>query len=244
MIYFTIEGLIGHFRKYYTTVTSLTYAFPPRNTVAGIIAAILGMRRDSYYDIFSRKRAKLGLQILTPIRKVSFTTNYLDTDQLTLRRFRGEGMVPTRVEYVMGTNGSPLRYRIFFEHKDKNIIEKLKAKLRERKTCYPLSLGPANCLAHICEFGDEDVDIINATGDKEFNILTVIRQDNVVKIDPAKNVGKRIMIEERLPPDFKGGRQPASKSLNYIYEAECRPLRVFVKGEVYKINSDGYGTFM
>jgi CRISPR-associated protein Cas5h len=243
MISFIIEGMMGQFRKYYTTVTSLTYSFPPRNTVAGIIAAILGLERDSYYDLFSRDKAGIGLQILNPVRKVSFSTNYLDTDQLSYGKFRGESMLPTRVEYVMSLNGGPLRYKVFIEHKDVKFTEALKNKLREQKSHYPLSLGPANCLASLSDFEDMDVEVLHSDGKEEFNIITVISQNQIIKIDPFKNKGKRIMIEERAPPDFKGDRMPASRSMNYIYEADCKSLIVSLKGGVYKIGNE-YGTFM
>jgi len=233
---------MGHFRKYYTTVTSLTYAFPPRNTIVGIIAAILGLKRDSYYDLFSRSKSKIGLQILTPIRKVSFSTNYLDTDQLNYRRFRGESIVPTRIQYVMSIDANPLKYRIFLEHEDIKLVETLKNRLREGKIYYPLSLGAANCLAFISDFRDMDTDILNIEDEKEFDIVTVIRQDHI-KIDPKKNSGKRIMIEERIPPDFEGDRQPSSKSINYIYEANCKPMTISVKGKIYRIDAE-YGTFL
>ena len=244
MISFTIEGYMGHFRKYYTTVTSLTYAFPPRNTVVGILAAILGLKRDSYYNLFSRENSKIGLQILTPVRKAPYSLNYLDTDALSYRRFRGEGMVPTRVECVMSLDGGPLRYRIFLEHEDKGLLKVLKDKIKEARSTYPLSLGPAYCLAYISDYQDMEAVIPFKTDGGEFEIVTIVRQDQI-EIDPEKNIGRKIMIEERLPPDFKDDRVPGTKSLNYVYEADSKPLTVTLKGdtEVYKMD-DKYGTFM
>jgi len=233
---------MGQFRKYYTTVTSLTYAFPPRNTIIGIIAAILGLERDSYYDQFSRDKAKVGLQILSPVRKISFSTNYLDTDQLSYGRFRGESMVPTRVEYVMGLRDGLLRYRVFLEHKDAQLLETLKNKIRGKKSHYPLSLGPANCLASLNGFEDMDVEVLHLDNEGEFEVVTVMRQDQI-RLDPSKNKGRRIMVEERAPPDFRRNRLPASKSINYVYEADCKPLTVSLRGDVFKV-AGGYGTFM
>ena len=243
MISFTIEGFMGHFRKYYTTVTPLSYVFPPRNTIVGILAAILGLKRDSYYNLFLRSNSKIGLQILTPVRKVSFSTNYLDIDALSYEKFRGKGMVPTRGEYVISLDGGALKYKIFLEHKDENLLETLEAKLKEMKSYYPLSLGSANCLAFLSDYqAMKDIVPFQTNGEEEFEIITIVRQDQI-KIDPAKNVGRRIMIEERLPPDFKDDRIPGSKSLNYVYEADCKPLIVALKGEVYRID-DKYGAFM
>ncbi len=219
MMSFNLEGKMGHFRKFYTTVTSLSYAFPPRNTICGTIAAILGLERDSYYDLLSRDRCKIGIQILEPVKKVLLTTNYLDTDEISFRRLRGIGMKPTRVEYLFSDNDRYLRYKIYFVHEDNKIMDELSKRVKSQKIHYPISLGPAHCLAQIADFEEIEPKAL-VLGDKtQLGILTVIQQDQIVEIDPKLNEGKRIIIEERVPPDFGVGRKPISSAKNYLYEA-------------------------
>ena len=47
IIVFDIKGKFAHFRKFYTNSSSLTYGIPPRTAICGILAAILGLERDS-----------------------------------------------------------------------------------------------------------------------------------------------------------------------------------------------------
>ena len=42
---FDIKGDYGHFKKYYTTSSPLTFSIPPRTTVSGMIGALIGRSR-------------------------------------------------------------------------------------------------------------------------------------------------------------------------------------------------------
>ena len=46
LLIFDIRGEYGHFRKYNTTTSPLTYSIPTRTAIAGILGAILGMERE------------------------------------------------------------------------------------------------------------------------------------------------------------------------------------------------------
>jgi len=58
LLIFDWKGRMGHFRKLDTNSSSLTYSFPSRTTIAGMIAGVLGYEKDSYYELFRRKGAK------------------------------------------------------------------------------------------------------------------------------------------------------------------------------------------
>jgi CRISPR-associated protein, Cas5h family len=69
---------MAHFRKVYSNSTSLSYYFPPRTTVLGIVAAALGLPRDSYYDKLNQ--LNVGVSAVTPLRKLTVGEDILDTD--------------------------------------------------------------------------------------------------------------------------------------------------------------------
>lgn len=77
ILIFDLIGKMGHFRKIDTNSSSLSYSFPPRTTIVGILAGILGMERDSYYEVFSPNQCQIALSVRTPIRKVMQTVNYM-----------------------------------------------------------------------------------------------------------------------------------------------------------------------
>ncbi|MFQ6061523.1 MAG: CRISPR-associated protein Cas5, partial [Thermoplasmata archaeon] len=79
MLIFDIRGRMAHFRKFYTNSSSLSYDFPPRTVICGLIAGILGMPKDSYYEDFSLNRCRIGVAIGSPLRKIVQTVNFIRT---------------------------------------------------------------------------------------------------------------------------------------------------------------------
>lgn len=59
---FDLKGKFAHFRKFYTNSSSLSYLVPPRTVIEGMVAAILGFERDSYYDMFSAENLLVAVQ--------------------------------------------------------------------------------------------------------------------------------------------------------------------------------------
>jgi CRISPR-associated protein, Cas5h family len=79
ILIFDLVGMFAHFRKFYTNSSSLSYAFPPRTVITGLLAGILGYERDKYYEEFSSENCSVGLAIKNPIRKLVQTVNYIRT---------------------------------------------------------------------------------------------------------------------------------------------------------------------
>ncbi len=248
MVVFDVSGFMAHFRRFYSSVTALTYHFPPRNTVIGILASILGYDKDSYYETLSRENSKVAVALMSPVRRVMLPTSYLNTDMISPQALRGaRGTVPTTIEYLLaGPPSENVSYRIFVSHNNPSLLDDLEKRLDERRSAYPVSLGPANCLADVRLVYSGEAKVVYSDG-KEYLINTVIPQDIIVDhgLIPAK--GTKIILEERLPPDFRAGRTPSGASKNYVFEAMGNPLRVKVKGEVFTVNTkDGplNGVFM
>ena len=64
LIAFDIWGDYAYFRRGYTTTSTVSFPFPSRTTIAGLISSILGFKRDSYYDIFEENNSKIGIKLL------------------------------------------------------------------------------------------------------------------------------------------------------------------------------------
>ena len=114
IISFDIHGKFAHFRKYYSNNTALSFSIPPRTTVMGILAAILGYSRDTYYEDFSSDKIRIGLNVCSLLKKSFHRLNFL---RITgLNDFRGKGgRVQTPFEVVSAINISEdeVKYRIF-----------------------------------------------------------------------------------------------------------------------------------
>ena len=61
---FTVRGDFGHFRRVDGTVVRQTYKLPPRTTVAGLLSAVAGLERDSYYDQFGPDTSAVAISLL------------------------------------------------------------------------------------------------------------------------------------------------------------------------------------
>ena len=74
---FRLQGKMAHFRRYYSNSSALTYTIPPRTTVIGIVAGLLGYPRDSYYDFFSLDHCRIALTIGSRLKKQMQKMNLL-----------------------------------------------------------------------------------------------------------------------------------------------------------------------
>jgi CRISPR-associated protein Cas5h len=128
LLIFDLVGKFAHFRKFYTNSSSLTYDFPPPTVIRGLIAAILGIEKDNYYDLLSPERTNISVSIQQPVRKVMQTINYTRTNKNDfsspkniLTRFLAGERVPYQVplEILLSTEErSSLQYRIYFNHEE------------------------------------------------------------------------------------------------------------------------------
>jgi len=233
IIIFDLEGAIAHFRKFYTNSSSLSYAFPPRTVIIGLIAGILGFERDSYYDKFNTENCKIALSVRTPIRKLMQTVNYIRTkDTRELTGSGGYTQVP--VEFVLPLNADFLRYRIYFLHKDEKIMENLRERLKNGTFEYPPYLGITECLATIRLIDDEAEMFFYDDLDKKLELPTVVPIHKIRSINFVE--GFKYIKEDRVPVEFDMNRM-IKKVYGYIYEHNCKSIKnVMIKGEVFKVN--------
>ncbi|MEM2910801.1 MAG: CRISPR-associated protein Cas5 [Nitrososphaerota archaeon] len=248
MLAFSAFSFMAHFRRFYSSVTSLSYHFPPRNTIIGLIAAVMGLDKDSYYDLFSRRQCSVAVSLLTPVRKLVHKLNYLDTDSVTITRLRGIGnRYPAMTELIVPEPPHQrVGYTVYLSHENAEVFDELRKRLRSNLYAYPPSLGAAYCLAELSLMFDGEAQIIAADGE-EFPISTVIRADLIADQGLNPREGLMIMREEGMPPDFKAGRKTSGPSVNFIFEASGKPISIKVRGEVFRIHlhdGDIYGVFM
>jgi len=75
IVTFRYYGRYGHFRKPYSNVSSLSYPFPPRTAIAGLLGAIFGVKKEKVSETFSDERLKVGVAIEKKIKTVTHVTN-------------------------------------------------------------------------------------------------------------------------------------------------------------------------
>lgn len=246
LLVFDISGRMAHFRKIYSTSTSLSYFFPPRTTISGIVASILGFERDYYYDKFLPDKCRIAVSILSRLKKVVQPVNYLNLDEIsetTLRGLKkGDSRVPTSIEFIMSESPSELvTYRVFFYHED--LMGKLEEKLKQRKFAYPPYLGPAYCLAEISPCDPLKVKARLITPQEPIKVSTVVKGSRITSFPQ----GIKVCWESRLPVSFLSGRK-IDRIEDYVCQLEGKPIEgIRLKEEVFScegLPNGTYGTFM
>jgi len=163
---FTVRAPFAHFRKVETSSTRLTYGIPPRTTVNGLVAAILGLEPNSYYELFSLTNSAIAISIGSELQELSLPIKHRNTDpdhmetvsdgELTMKMIDLPEKIPDgeahqRVAHTMLQN---VAYRIDIWLSSSDHYTTLRENLEQGKSYYTPSLGLSECLASIEYHGE------------------------------------------------------------------------------------------
>ena len=226
---FTIRGPWGHFRRIEGNIVKQTYRIIPRTTVAGLLAAVVGIERDGYYDLFAPDESAVAIEPLREIRTINMPMNTLSTASGNLQSLNAQGKIsvklpdPTtlRQQHNYEVLVEPA-YRIDISLADEEWYTKLRETLEAGKSHYVPSLGLSEYLAEIEYHGEFDVD----AGSQDGSVAVDSAVPNAVD-DVVLDEGTRCQIEES--PAFmqadSGGRTTTGFT-TYTYNPDAEPLMV------------------
>ncbi len=250
LLIFDLKGPLGHFRKFYTNASSLTYAFPPRTVVTGLIAGLLGRERDAYYEEFGTDRCKVGISIQSAVKKIMQTVNYIRTKdndgfgsfQGALKTFISRRLVsyPTLIEMVMPTeNHKKITYRVYFSHSDDALMEELHARVKQGRFVYPPYLGLSELLA-----GVEFVAFIGKEHLRQISPKNLVELSSVCNLKIIEDLEFQEKypslqyVEEKMPLEFGKGRE-IRRHGNFLHEQKGRPVCAVLKTACLEIDYEG-----
>jgi CRISPR-associated protein Cas5h len=225
----TVRGPWGHFRRVEGNVVKQTYRIMPRTTVAGLLAAVLGIERDGYYDLFAPERSAVAIEPVEELRTINMPVNALSTAAGNLRSLNSHGKIsvklPDSTDLRQQHNYEVLvdpAYRIDVALDDDERYEQLRETLAAGKSHYVPSLGLSEYLARIEFHGEFDVEDGPDEGTVAVDSAVPDAVDDVV-LDPETRCG----IEES--PAFMtadaGGRTTTAFTA-YVYNPDAGPLTV------------------
>ncbi len=237
---FELSGKFAHFRKYYANNTALSFFMPPRTSLMGMLAAVMGYPKDSYYESLSSEHIRIGARILSPVKKRIHRVNWLKVEGGN--DFRGK-QSHTQTPFEMVSGISPVedlvRYRIYLaagEGENSVFPEICKALLAQR-TVFPVSLGTANLGGSITQVQMKTA-IPLAAKDGLFLFHSALNAQLVQAIDWDRS--KKLNVEEELiPADFmKNGDRELRKMVRLIYSIDGQPFKAKFVGDAWKIDLD------
>ena len=227
LIAFDIWGDYGYFRRGYTSTSTITYPFPSRTTIAGLISGIVGLEKDSYHDLFNENNSKIGLRILNPIKKMNINLNYINTKEgFLLSDIKANPRVQVQAEFL-----KDVKYRIYVSLDDNKLMEELYENLSEHKSVFTPCLGISECIANFKLAYDDLLDLNMAKGiDVEINSVILKNTFDII-IEPGKKYG---IVKS---PGFMNSDRIVSKFLEYYYEENGNAIKV-KNGDFYLVGDE------
>lgn len=219
----TVQSTWGHFKRVGRSVTKQTYRIPPRTTIAGMLAAIVGSDRDTYYDVFGAETSAIAITPLSDIRTVNVPTTGLGTDpKQAVTKTAG-----SRRSYALtyqDTGGdrqihayellADPRYRIDVAVEDEVYYDKLKTRLNNGESYYPPSLGKSE---YLCTIEDVKTDVtpteIDTEGQCGIDSIVPISLSEVI---PQQGVTYDIERSPAVMEATSGGRK-TTRFDDYVY---------------------------
>jgi CRISPR-associated protein Cas5h len=250
IISFKVKGKLAHFRKYYANNTAFSFTIPPRTTLMGMVAAIMGWPKDSYYEILSSENIRFGVRVMSPLKKSFHRLNFLsiksvgDLAKNWSSDFRGEqGRVQTPFEVVSGWNigQNEVVYQIFISCREngQNTFSELRKHLISKTPVYNISLGTANFTASIFDVCMLTTDEIEEKETDDFIYMHTALPTEMVKelrFDKEEFGDYNFVEEDLMPGDFKEKDNREVRKMNrLLFSTSSNPLRVKLKGPYYCI---------
>lgn len=208
ILIFDISSEYGHFRKYNTTTSPLTYSIPTRTAIAGILGAILGMEReqaDGIYpegaipvqEFFSKTNSDIAIQILNPVKKENVAMNLINTKN-SFYDLTKAGR--TQIEFELIKN---VKYRIFFAlNNNEKVFNELVERIKSKRHHFSPYLGLAQFTA--------TVDFVDILQTKQI----VNSDENYIDIISAVNLSKTF------------SEQPIDFDYSAMYSANNMPIEM------------------
>ena len=215
VLMFDISSDFAQFRKYFTNMSPLTFAIPPRTVIGGILGAIIGIDKLENPEMFSRAISFIALKVLNPVRKTKIPTNYIKTTKKThFGRF--EQHKPTNVEYLKSPS-----FRIFASHQDKTLYKKLKFNLSEHRSFYTLNLGVSACLANFTWIGESEIK--RKKCDQDVLIASIVPKDLIKGITLTQDIA----LQQCTLPNLMQNDREVMEYREFLFEINgaCIPVQ-------------------
>jgi CRISPR-associated protein Cas5h len=230
----TVSADWAHFRRIDRTVTKQTYRLPPRTTIAGLLAAIVGVGRDKYYELFDPAVSAIGVEVVGGLRTMTQPSLGLGTNpDETFDSAGGSGKKTVKVSFPDSTDNRQIHsyeyvvdpaYRLYVAVEDDDFHAALKHHLECGTSYYPPSLGLSELLARV-ETPESSV---------EHEVTPVSVDDSTVAADSAIPEAVETVIPregaphhvERLPAAMEadGRNRQTTEYVDYAFTADGKPL--------------------
>ena len=241
---FDLVGKMAHFRKYYANNTAMSFSVPPRTTLMGVLAAILGLPRDSYYEALAGSRLRLGVGVRSPLKKSFHRLNFLKVEaSRDMDGSKGHIQLPFEIVTGYDLTRDLVRYQVYVSPsaEGREVFDQLVAQLTMGNgPHFALSLGTANFSAFLENVRlHEQARPGSSAAVEEFH--SAVPTERIAKLPSTLTGGAAVSLEEELlPADFVGDQQRELAAMNRVlFSTDGQPLRVQVSGDYVELHEHG-----
>ncbi len=250
---FKISGKMGHFRKYYANNTAFSFSIPPRTTLMGMVAASMGLPKDSYYKDLASENVRFGIRVLKPLKKSFHRLNFLSIKSIgdmsknlssDLRGENGRIQTPFEVITAWDITKNDVSYQIFITSSDSENeqFDKIKDHFLNKESVYNVSLGTANFSARISDVVLFNKSNISEVEEKDFVLMNSALPTHIIqelKFDKEEYDSYNFVEEDMMPGDFlANGNREVRKMNKLLFSITPNPLRVKLNRSFYNIKTD------
>jgi CRISPR-associated protein Cas5h len=240
IVVFRYRGRYGHFRRPYSNVSSLSYPFPPRTAIAGLLGAILGVRKEDVAKTFNKDNAQIAVELDAEVKTVTHVTNFrqdgpgdvnysikrpkTDWKLKPLKNVPAQN-VSTQIPMELLRNPSYLIYANL-----NSSMDELISRIKTERYVYTPCMGISEFLVKIEYIS---VGMAEPLGQGEFDVSTVVSKDDCTLALDHLRPEKGHNIHELKVPHL-GTAQRTFTYRRYLVDISSKPLPVRMNERVYQ----------
>lgn len=251
ILIFDISSEYGHFRKYNTTTSPLSYSIPTRTAIAGMLGAILGMEREvadgifpegaiPVQEFFSKANSDIAVQIINPIKKENVAINLINTAGAREHFYNLSKAGRTQIAFELVKN---VKYRIFFSLNENGSVSKeLAERIKSRKHHFSPYLGLAQFTASIDFVEIKHAELMKNQAGSYINIITAVNLSRTIGEQPIEFDYSAMYSANNMPIEMNRNREVQEYS-EVLIEKNGLPVKAKV-GDYYRIENYGNILFL
>ena len=222
VLLFDLFADYAQLKKYYTTMSPLSFAILPGTVIRGILGALIGIDKSEAPEYFHG--VDISMRVINTVKKVTIPENLLKTT--SPKHFsRFENHKPTNIEFA-----KDVRYRIYLKTGKSKIYNQIKERLINHSSVYTLSIGISEALAN---FDNVEETFIDEKVEGRVFIHSIIPTDLVSNVEFKDSE----IFTVTLPMKMKNDRE-IIEYREFAYERRGQPIEAEVDQAVKLANGD------
>ena len=247
VLIFDISSEYGHFRKYNTTTSPLTYSIPTRTAIAGVLGAILGMERETsggvfpegvtpVQEFFSKQNSDIAVQIINPVKKQNVAINLINTKN-SFYDLSKAGR--TQIEFELLKH---LKFRVFISLDNIDVFNELSERIKTKNHHFSPYLGLAQFTASIDFVENSKANLLENSKDEYIDIITAVNLSKIKDKNPIDFDKSAMYSANNMPIEMNRNREIQEYS-DVLIEKNGKTIKAKVEN-YYQLENYGNIVFL